>query len=252
MRNYIIFDTETTGLIDRKDRLIEIGAIRVIDGVIPDLQDKKRVLHMYFDPLVEIPPHVVAVHNLSRKVLVEEKGAKPLTKEDLVYIADFFRGYDIVAHNAKFDVGFLNAEALRLKLSDDFIGKYCAVKVLDTQEIAGKLYSKYIDKTRAGKLDPNKLHGLKLDNLAEFLKIDRTQRDIQGHGALLDSVILAQVYSRMLNDDNQVTKEKLQQQLQQIQELGGPLPDIDFKSFNIKLQTPKAPNLNNNPNFSIK
>ena len=98
----IVFDTETTGLDPAKgDRLVEIGCIEMINRVATG-----QTFHGYFNPQRDMPAEAQAIHGLSATFL----GDKPLFGTRAAELLVFLGDAPLVAHNAGFDFGFLNAE----------------------------------------------------------------------------------------------------------------------------------------------
>ncbi|MBW8755043.1 MAG: DNA polymerase III subunit epsilon [Sphingomonadales bacterium] len=160
----IIFDTETTGLDpQRGDRMVEIGCIEMINRVATG-----RTFHAYFNPDRAMPPEAEAVHGLSDVFLAD----KPRFAEHAAELIAFLGDCPLVAHNAGFDFGFLNAELTLCGL--DIVSRD---RMVDTVAIA---------RTR----HPGAK--LSLDALCTRYGIDRSHRT--RHGALLDAELLAQVY----------------------------------------------------------
>ncbi|WP_208435504.1 DNA polymerase III subunit epsilon [Bartonella phoceensis] len=164
----IIFDTETTGLDKEKDRIIEIGCVEMINRYLTG-----RRFHVYLNPQgVIIPDEVVAIHGLTNERLKNEKNFGDIADEFL----EFIDGATMIAHNASFDVGFLNAELGRINkplISVD--------NILDTLAIARRKFP----------MGPNSL-----DILCKRFGIDNSHRIL--HGALLDAEILADVYIELI------------------------------------------------------
>ncbi|WP_102829929.1 DNA polymerase III subunit epsilon [Bartonella bovis] len=164
----IIFDTETTGLDKDNDRIIEIGCVEMIDRYLTG-----RQFHVYLNPQgVIIPEEVVAIHGLTNERLKNEKKFEDIADEFL----EFINGATIVAHNASFDISFLNAELGRINkplISVD--------NVIDTLAIARQKFP----------MGPNSL-----DVLCKRFGIDNSNRVL--HGALLDAEILADVYIELI------------------------------------------------------
>lgn len=164
----IVFDTETTGLnAGGGDRLVEIGCVELINRV-----ETGRVFHAYCNPERPMPPEAQAVHGLSDAFLAD----KPLFSDVADALLEFF-GPDakLVAHNAMFDFGFVDAELVRLKrLPLD------RTRMVDTVAIARRMH-------------PGAKHSL--DALCTRYGIDRSHR--VKHGALLDAELLAQLYVEM-------------------------------------------------------
>ena len=160
----IVFDTETTGLDPRNgDRLVEIGCIEMINRVATG-----NVFHAYFNPDRSMPAEAEAVHGLSATFLSDKHRFHERVDELLEFIGDS----PLVAHNAGFDFGFLNAEL-------EFCQRtaVCMTRMVDTVAIARQLH-------------PGAKHSL--DALCTRYGIDRSHRI--KHGALLDAELLAQLY----------------------------------------------------------
>ena len=106
----IILDTETTGLYPGSgDRIVEFAGLEMVNRHLTE-----QNLHLYMHPERDMPEEAAAVHGLTIKVL-EEKNA-PVFANVGREIADFLRGAELIIHNAKFDVGFLNMEFERMGL----------------------------------------------------------------------------------------------------------------------------------------
>jgi DNA polymerase-3 subunit epsilon len=100
---FIAFDLETTGTLPGVDRIVEIGAVRFIDGEV------EAVFSTLVDPLRPIPPGASRVNGITDDMVA----GKPKI-EDLLDPLTEFCGEDLlIAHNAVFDYGFLNAEYVR-------------------------------------------------------------------------------------------------------------------------------------------
>ena len=96
----IIFDTETTGLNPNSgDRLVEIGCIEMVDRF-----PTGRVFHKYINPERDMPLEAFNVHGLSSDFLKDQ----PLFAAVADELWQFLDGAQLVAHNAGFDMGFIN------------------------------------------------------------------------------------------------------------------------------------------------
>ena len=160
----IVFDTETTGLRHQEgDRLVEIGCVELVNKV-----ETGRTFHAYFHPERDMPAEAERVHGLSITFLADKPRFHEAAEEFLAFIEDA----PLVAHNAGFDFGFLNAEL-------DRCGRTLVAmeRMIDTLALA---------KTR----HPGAK--LSLDALCTRYGIDRSHR--VKHGALLDAQLLAQLY----------------------------------------------------------
>jgi DNA polymerase-3 subunit epsilon len=164
----IIFDTETTGLDAREDRVIELGCIELVNRF-----PTGRTFHHYINPQGRaINAEAEAVHGISAAHLVGKPSFGEIADEFLAFID----GARLVAHNAGFDMGFINAEFARLG--------HLAVgpeRVVDTLALARRKHP----------MGPNSL-----DALCRRYGIDNTHRT--KHGALLDSELLAEVYIELV------------------------------------------------------
>jgi len=160
----IVFDTETTGLDHASgDRMVEIGCIELVHRV-----PTGQAIHFYFCPDRDMPAAAEAVHGLSVSFLAD----KPRFHEKAAELLEFLGDCPLVAHNASFDFGFLNAE---LRIAG--LGPVDTARMVDTVAIARKRH-------------PGAKHSL--DALCTRYGIDRSHR--VKHGALLDAELLAQVY----------------------------------------------------------
>lgn len=166
----IILDTETTGLDAKKgDRVIEIGCIEIFNRI-----PTGREFHVFINPEREVPAEAEAVHGLSSMFLKD----KPLFRAIASPFLEFIANDPLVIHNASFDVGFLNTEFERLKLKP-----LAVTRIVDTLALARR-------KHPAG---PNSL-----DALCKRYGIDTSKRT--KHGALVDSLLLAEVYVELLGE----------------------------------------------------
>lgn len=104
----IFFDTETTGLSAlRGDRIIEIGAVKCLDGKV--IAEFSQLVNSG----VPIAPGAQAVHGISAKMLQNQLSPQQV----FTTFHDFIQNSELVAHNAKFDRSFLSAEFQRLGIS---------------------------------------------------------------------------------------------------------------------------------------
>jgi len=164
----IVFDTETTGLDNRADRIIEIGGVELVNRF-----PTGRSFHEYINPQGRpVHPDALAVHGIGDADLAD----KPTFPEMASRFLEFIDGAQLVAHNATFDMGFVNAELAR-------IGEppVAAERVVDTLAIARRKHP----------MGPNSL-----DALCRRYGVDNSHRT--RHGALLDSELLAEVYIELI------------------------------------------------------
>ena len=160
----IALDTETTGLnpLDGH-KIVEIGCVE-LDVNIPTGKE----WHTYLNPGRSMPEAAFAVHGLDNNFLSN----KPLFKDISIEFLTFIEGAELVIHNARFDVGFLNNELKQANLPIISIEDAIDTVQLARQTIPGAAAS--------------------LDALCKRFNIDLSQRG--KHGALLDAQLLAEVY----------------------------------------------------------
>jgi len=162
----IILDLETTGLdIERGHRVIEIGAIEVVDKI-----KTGRFFHKFTNPDMEVSPGAFSVHGISNEFLKDKPKFNEVVDDFLLFI-----GTDkLVIHNAPFDMKFINNELLMLGR-----GKIEYERAIDTLLLARRKF-------------PGS--PASLDALCKRFNVSTKVRQSQGHGALIDSELLYQVY----------------------------------------------------------
>ena len=105
---FVVFDTETTGFYMGSDQMIEIGAVIVKNGEILDRFDE------LIDPKKPIPKKITELTNITDEMLKGKESEESVTKRFLAWVKD----RPMVAHNAKFDIGFINAAVKKYKLNE--------------------------------------------------------------------------------------------------------------------------------------
>lgn len=164
----IVFDTETTGFDPfNGDRVVEIGCI-IVEDYIPT----GEIYHVYINPERDMPTAAENVHGLSVEFLKDH----PTFSEIVGDFRDFCGDLNLVAHNADFDMKFINWEMENLGFSP-----YPAIRAVDTLAISRRKF-------------PGANNTL--DALCKRLSIDNSNR--VKHGALLDAELLAEVYLELM------------------------------------------------------
>jgi DNA polymerase-3 subunit epsilon len=164
MSRSVLFDTETTGVDPLTgDRIIEIAALELIR----DLPSGK-FFHCVIDPERDVPEEASRVHGFTRGDLIGKPKFIDIVDNFLAFIGDD----KLVAHNAAFDFGFVNAELARLRLPS-----LATDRMIDTLAMARARFPGL----------PNSL-----DALCRRFDIDLSERTT--HNALLDCKLLAGVY----------------------------------------------------------
>ncbi|MBI3436595.1 MAG: DNA polymerase III subunit epsilon [Proteobacteria bacterium] len=165
----IVFDTETTGLDPGQGhRLIEIGCVELLDHVASG-----ETFHRYVNPERDIPAGAFAIHGISAQFLAD----KPLFADIADAFLEFIGDAPLVAHNANFDLGFINAELERSRRAP-----IARERIVDTLTLARRRFPGGSNR---------------LDDLCARFGIDNSRRT--KHGALLDAKILAEVYIDLID-----------------------------------------------------
>ena len=164
----IVLDTETTGLDPLTgDRVIEVAAVELFN-----LLPTGEAFHSVIDPERDIPAEASRIHGFTNGDVAGKPKFAAIADQLLKFLGDA----DIIAHNAPFDFGFLDAELFR-----------CQRPPLDRRRM--------IDSLAMAKLRypgmPNNL-----DALCRRLGVDNSMRG--NHNAILDCQLLAQVYLEMM------------------------------------------------------
>lgn len=177
---FVVVDTETTGLNPAKgDRLLSIGAV-AIEGLRVDLgQTFFEKIYCERDPA----PETIAVHLITP----EESRSAPHLSEVLPKFLSFVQSDVLIAHHARFDLAFLNAELQRC------YGRTLRNHCLDTIDLAHFLASAKQSAEYLG-LNPRQMEEYELDRLAASLNIPIEPR----HDALNDAITTAQVAAVLL------------------------------------------------------
>ena len=161
--SFVVFDIETTGFSPEKNRIIEIGAVKVVNGVITDK------FSTFVNPDVPIPFEIEQLTGINDNMVL------PYPKIDVILpqFLEFCQGSVLVAHNASFDVSFINRNA-------ELQGLPFEPTVLDTVTLARFLL-------------PN-LNRFKLDTVAKALNISLANH----HRAVDDAGCTAEIFVRFV------------------------------------------------------
>jgi DNA polymerase-3 subunit epsilon len=164
----IVLDTETTGLDPLTgDRVIEVAAVELFN-----LLPTGEAFHTLLDPERDIPAEASRIHGFTNGDVAGKPKFAAIADQLLKFLGDA----DIIAHNAPFDFGFLDAELFR-----------CQRPPLDRSRMIDSLA---MAKARFPGMPNN------LDALCRRLGVDNSMRG--NHNAILDCQLLAQVYLEMM------------------------------------------------------
>ncbi len=161
----VVFDIETTGIDANNERITEIGAVKIKDFTVID------TFNSFVNPQKPIPKHVVELTGITDDMV---SGA-PLIDDVLERFVEFCGNCVLVAHNAQFDVGFMENSAARC-------GKEFNFTYVDTLPLARSMYPQL------------KKH--KLDTLVKHLKL----KEFNHHRASDDAKALADVFAKLMQE----------------------------------------------------
>ncbi len=159
LKEYLVVDIETTGLDVQKNRIIEIGAIKVKEGKEPELFSR------LINPQTTIPDYIVELVGITDDMVAKEATEDVVMEEFLKFAEEL----PLLGHNLKFDYGFLKTAAVRH-------GYTFERKGLDTLAIARK-YMK-------------ELESRKLEELCRYFGI----QDDNHHRAWNDAKVTMELY----------------------------------------------------------
>jgi len=166
--SYVVFDTETTGLLPTQgDEIVQIAALRLMGQRIVDAEQLDRLVH----PGRKIPPASTKIHGITDDMVADAPGIAQAGAE----MHDFAKGSVLVAHNAPFDMAFFHKHA-------GVIGKEFDNPVLDTVLLSAVLWGITEQHT--------------LDALCDRLSIEIPPE--LRHTAMGDTRATAEAFSQML------------------------------------------------------
>lgn len=160
----VVFDIETTGFGPVKDKIIEIGAVKVVAGVVTDRYST------FINPEVPIPFEIEKLTGINDEMVIPYQTIDKILPEFL----EFCKGSVLVAHNASFDIGFIKKKSEFLGIQTDFT----AVDTVGLARVLLPTLSKY-----------------KLDTVAKALKISLENH----HRAVDDANCTAEIYLKFVN-----------------------------------------------------
>ena len=183
---FVVFDIETTGFSAAEDRIIEIGAVKITDGAIVDR------FSTFVNPEVPIPFEIQQLTHITDDMVLEA----PKIEEALPAFLDFVGESALVAHNAGFDVGFIEQNCVRLGRSRTFT----SVDTVGLARVLLPTLSKY-----------------KLNIVAKALNISLENH----HRAVDDAAATAEIYVKFI----EMLKERGMTTLKEVNAFGDMNPD---------------------------
>ncbi|MFI3324587.1 MAG: PolC-type DNA polymerase III [Clostridia bacterium] len=191
MGEFICFDLETTGLSPNKDRITEIGAVRVVDNKIVD------TFGTFVNPLMPISEKITEITGITDNMVKDAPQELDAVTSFLKFCGD---NPVLVAHNADFDMSFIKAVLKRNAIENSFT---------------------YIDTVRMSRTLLSDLKNAKLDTVAKYLKLG----DFNHHRAVDDATILAEIFKNFL------TRLSEDYKLSNINEINSSLVGGDYKKL---------------------
>ena len=102
-RQFVVFDTETTGLDTEKDSVVQLSAVRIVNGKLQSQEVFDRLVH----PGRPIPARSTDIHGVTDEMVKDAPGLIAVAQDFAAFCGDAV----LVAHNAPFDMAFLHAQA---------------------------------------------------------------------------------------------------------------------------------------------
>lgn len=166
VKDYVVFDTETTGLNPSYDKIIEISAIKFINN------KKVDTFSTLINPKVVIEPFITQLTGIKQEDLKD----KPTINEVIPKFFEFIEDLTLVAHNAPYDIKMMASECYRNKI------ELCNNKIIDTVTLAKRIIPR------------ENIENYKLTTLKEYLGLE-----YGSHRALDDCETCSKVYQLYLN-----------------------------------------------------
>ena len=188
---FISFDIETTGLSPNKDRITEIGAVRLKNGEIIES------FNTFVNPEMKIPPKITELTGITDQMVADAP-----SEEEAIRAFYQFCGEDavLVAHNAEFDTSFIRIAAQRHGMEFSYA---------------------YIDSLPMCRSMLKDIKNCKLDTVAKYLKLD----PFNHHRASDDATVLAKIFAVLL------TRLKEDTGIQSVMEINTALTGGDVKKI---------------------
>lgn len=196
---FVVFDLETTGLNPQRCEIIEIGAIKYING-----QESEK-FQTYIKPDMPIPENVSKINNIYDKTVENA----PKIKEVIPKFLEFISGFTLVAHNASFDMSFIQTQIRRF--SENIIQN----SVVDTLQLARKTFPF--------------LKNHKLTTIKDYLKMN-----VDSHNALDDCSVTAKLYLVSQAERNRIKELERNYKLHQAEIQLKELEETDMQTVDDK------------------
>lgn len=180
IRNYVAFDLETTGLNAESDYIIEIGALKVINGKV-----QERFIE-FVKPPISIPGHITQITGITNEMVSNAREIQDVVRDFVAFCEDFV----LVGHNILFDYKFTKRYAALNGLSFEKYG-------IDTLRIARKVLKQMESKS--------------LGNLCDYYNIENQA----AHRAYYDALATAKIYHMLAHEFEMNNQELFKPELLQ-------------------------------------
>lgn len=170
-KRYVVFDCETTGLDHRKDVILSIGAVTVIDNAV--IVNDSLELFLKQDLY---KTETASIHG----ILKEGKEEKIVEAEAIIRFLEFIKNATLVGHNVNFDIEMINQALKRLdvgKLKNDS---------MDTDAMYQKFKGLQEDQHST------------LDELCKILKVEKSDRHTASGDAFITALVFLKLKKRLL------------------------------------------------------
>lgn len=201
----IAVDLETTGLSPLVDRIIEIAAYKITP-------EGASVFSTLINPEIPIPAHTTAIHNITDEMVVDS----PTLTQVLLELKSFLSDIPIVAHNAKFDLGFIvmGLQRENIKISSSLVYCSCKMSRITHKEMINHKLATLVKELNIPLLN----HHRALDDAFASLKVfvkslerltnENKHADLKAHGFLFS-----------LGDFEELKSEELPEHLEELNKL---------------------------------
>lgn len=192
-RDFVVFDTETTGLYPWRDKIIELGAVRFRNGV------PAETFHMMVNPGMHIPEMVTQINHITDDMVADAPDIS-----EVVSSFDAFVGTDaLVGHNIDFDLKFIKSSGSVLPDNNRL---YIDTAELSRQMVKGpdKVYDEVSGKWRNDYNSQYEVKGHNLGLMCEFYGINHGEL----HRADEDALVTGKLLVALMNDTERVKKAR--------------------------------------------
>ena len=182
---FVVFDTETTGLTPSRDRIIELAGVRFVDG------KPTEIFETFINPERPISPEVTAINHITDEMVANA----PTIAQVLPAFEEFVGNSPLVAHNMTFDLKFIYYSGSNLMEQPR--------KYFDTYKVVQKVlkkpqykYDREYDKWEKDYNSDYNVNDYKLGTLAEYYKIPFPD----SHRAVADAIVTGKVFLKLVDD----------------------------------------------------